>query len=207
MPKIVDHEARRWDICATAAQLIASGGLDAATFRDIAEASGYSKGVIEHYFNGKDELISGALDWANRRYEQRVTRATAGLDGLASLRKRIAATLPMTPAERDEWKVRLVFWSLAAIDEGLREQQQGRFARAIAYFEGDIAAAIARDEIAALEDAGVAARHLVNMTTGICVAALHNRKLYTRAALQAEVDYLLGQLPCKTIEQRELRSL
>ena len=194
MPKIVDHEARRWDICATAAQLIASGGLDAATFRDIAEASGYSKGVIEHYFNGKDELISGALDWANRRYEQRVARATAGLEGLYSLEKRIAATFPMTAAERDEWKVRLVFWSLAAIDSGLREQQQERFVRAINYFEGDITEAVASGQIEALEDNHAAARHLVNMTTGICVAALHNRQLYTRARLQAEVDYLLGRL-------------
>ena len=160
--------------------------------------------MIEHYFNGKDELISGALDWANRRYEQRVERATAGLVGLDSLQKRIAATLPMTAAERDEWKVRLVFWSLAAIDDALRERQEDRFARAIAYFEVDIDAAAARGEIGAPQDSRVAARHLVNMTTGICVAALHNRKLYTRAVLQAEVDYLLGQLPGVTPAQRSL---
>lgn len=70
MPKIVDHEARCRDICAAAARVIAQGGLEAATIRDIAAASGYSKGVVGHYFDGKAELISGALDWSNRRDAQ-----------------------------------------------------------------------------------------------------------------------------------------
>lgn len=201
MPKIVDHESRRWDICAAAATLIADGGLEAAKIRDIAQASGYSKGVVEHYFDGKNELISGALAWANRRYEQRVEDATHGLVGIASLRRRIAATLPMTRAERDEWKVRLVFWGRAAIEPALRREQATRFERAIDYFEGDILAAAERGEIHPPEESRHAARHLVNLTTGICIAALHNRSLYTREIMENEVEYLLDYLGEHSSEQ------
>lgn len=194
MPKIVNHQARRWEISEVAAKLIARGGLEAATIREIAEASNYSKGVVEHYFDGKDELIGGALDWANRCYEQRVEKATAGLIGLRALRQRIEATLPLNKTVRDEWKVRLVFWSMAAIQEDLRKRQEIRFQRSIEHFETDIATAMHDGDIAANENVHHLARRVVNMISGLSVAALHNRALYTRQFLLGEIDYLLHQL-------------
>jgi AcrR family transcriptional regulator len=194
MPKIVNHQARRWEISEVAAKLIAGGGLEAATFREIAEASNYSKGVVEHYFDGKDELISGALDWANKCYEQRVGKATAGLIGLRALRRRIEATLPLNKIVRDEWKVRLVFWSMAAIQEDLRERQEVRFRRSIEHFETDIAAAMREGDIDSQDEPRDLARRLVNMISGLSVAALHNHSLYTRQFLLGEIDHLLYQL-------------
>ena len=132
MPKIVDHEARRFELSAVAASLIAQGGLEAATIREIAQTSGHSKGVVEHYFENKEELISGALAWANHCYEQRVEKATAGMSGIRALRRRIEATLPLNKNTRDEWKVRLVFWSMAAVQPELRRQQERRFLKAVA---------------------------------------------------------------------------
>ncbi len=75
--------------------------MEAATIREIARRSGYSKGVIEHFFDGKDELISGALDWINSGYERRVEKYAVGSSGLQALRKRIEVTLPMNRAIRD----------------------------------------------------------------------------------------------------------
>ena len=89
MPKIVDHEKRRAEIAETAANLIARGGLESATVREIANASGYSKGIVEHYFDGKSELISAALAWANEQYFERADVATKGKRGLAALRARL----------------------------------------------------------------------------------------------------------------------
>ena len=205
MPKIVNHQARRWEISEVAAKLIARGGLEVATIREIAEASGYSKGVVEHYFDGKDELISGALDWANRCYEQRVGKATAGLDGLQALRQRIEATLPLNKTVRDEWKVRLVFWSMAAIREDLRKRQEIRFRRSIEHFETDIATAMQDGDIAAHENAHHLARRLVNMISGLGVATLHNRSLYTRRLLLGEIDHLLHQLGQTSAAPPDLR--
>ena len=65
MPKIVDHEARRREISAAAAALIAKGGLEAVTFREIAQASGYSKGVVEHYFENVESYYVKNIDLPN----------------------------------------------------------------------------------------------------------------------------------------------
>jgi AcrR family transcriptional regulator len=191
MPKLVDHEARRLAISGAAAGLIAQGGLEAATIRAIAQESGHSKGVIEHYFENKEELLEGALDWANHRYEQRVSAALNGLSGLDSLRKRIEATIPANKSVRDEWKVRLVFWSMAAIKRDLRRKQKKRFLQAVESFELDLIEAIAREQIDKQLDTNSAARRLVNMTTGISTAALHNPSLYTPAFISGEIDNLM----------------
>lgn len=194
MPKVVDHEQRRMALSAIAADLIADGGLEAATIREIAAASGYSKGVVEHYFVNKDELISGALAFANHRLEQRAAEYTKGLAGLTSLRRRIEATLPLSREIRNEWKVRLVFWARAAIEPSLKQQQAGRFSRAVEFYEREITVALDAGEIALAGDSWLRARHLVNMTTGISVAALHNDNLYSRPVQLEEVDYLVEGL-------------
>lgn len=191
MPKVVDHEARRLAISGVAAALIARGGMEAATIRAIARESGYSKGVIEHYFENKQELMDGALTWANIRYEERVVSATQGLTGLAALRKRIEATIPNTQGTRDEWKVRLVFWSMAAIHPDLRKKQQRRFKLAVGRFENDLDTAIAAGEINTSLDTHSSARRLINMITGISTAALHNQSIYTRAMIAREIEFLV----------------
>ena len=194
MPKVVDHEARRDELSAIVAGLIASGGLEAATIREIARSSGYSKGVVEHYFDDKDELISGALDWVNRCYEQRLNRATRGLAGLPALRKMVEATLPLTERVRDEWKVRLVFWAAAAIDPTLRRQQSTRLDHAIERYEAHLRSAAERGEINEIGNYPMAARHLLNITTGICTAALHQRQRYTKDFLMQEIEYVIERV-------------
>ncbi len=194
MPKIVDHRERRVELSAVTARLIASRGLEAATIRAVARDSGYSKGVVEHYFDDKDDLISVALEWANNCYEARVAETTAGLVGLAALRRRIDSLLPMDPTTRVEWRVRLVFWSVAAIHEDLRRQQARRFRKTLALFQSDIAAAHAAGECPQRAELPLQVRRLVNRITGLSVAALHSPALHGRAVLQAEIDHIIDQL-------------
>jgi AcrR family transcriptional regulator len=194
MPKHVDHGARRYELSSIAAALIAEGGMEAATIREIAHRSGYSKGVVEHYFENKDELISGALDCINRRYEQRVDRAIRGHSGMVALRQRIAATLPVTPVIRNEWKVRLVFWSMAAVQGTLRERQAQRFERAIEYFAADIAYAMQTGEVSATLDARQRGYEVFTATIGIASLALYNPSYYNKAFLLAEIDRLIERL-------------
>lgn len=194
MPKIVDHDARRSEICAVAAALIARGGMEMATIREIAQESDYSKGVVEHYFENKEELISGALDWINQCYERRVSQATAGLVGVMALRKRVQATLPVNKTIRDEWKVRLVFWSMAAIQKDLRKAQEQRFERAADAFESDISFALRTGEFSTHRKSAELARQLVNTIAGLSIVALHSRSLYTRSFILEDVEAMIEQL-------------
>lgn len=205
MPKIVDHDARRSEISAVAVSLIARGGMEAATIREIAQESGYSKGVVEHYFENKEELISGALDWINQRYERRVNQATGGLVGVMALRKRILATLPTNKVIRDEWKVRLVFWSMAAIQEDLRKAQEQRFARAADAFENDILTAVRTGELRTQRKPADMARQLVNAIAGLSIVALHSRALYTRNFILQEVEAMIEQLVDVYVNESLLR--
>ncbi|WP_101759795.1 TetR/AcrR family transcriptional regulator [Oceanicoccus sp. KOV_DT_Chl] len=194
MPKVVDHQLRRNEISAIAARLIASGGIEAATLREIARHSGYSKGVIEHYFDNKEQVISAALDWSNHCYQLRADKLTRNISGIKALEKRLQASLPLTATIADEWKVRLIYWSMAAIHSDLRKQQKKRFNYAIQQFENDINCAIAAGELPAHLNATTAARRLVNMTTGISTAALFNPSHNSKAFLLQEIKQLVQQL-------------
>lgn len=194
MPKIVDHEARRKEISEVAAKLIASGGLEAATFREVARSSGYSKGVIEHYFDNKDALIGGALDWANYNYVQRVSASTKNLAGLAALRKRMEAILPLNKTVRDEWKVRMVFWSEAAINSGMRSGQAKRFELAVQMYGADLDHAAALGEIPPNSNSAELAERLFMGVIGACTFSLYNASRYGETFLLAEIEHLIAAL-------------
>lgn len=195
MPKLVDHEARRLELMEVVVRLIARGGMEAATIREIARESGHSKGVVEHYFDNKEEMISAALEWVNLRYGERTENATGSLRGLSAIRKMIEATLPLTDDVRDEWRVRMVFWSAAAIDDDLKQQQGARFGKAVEQFAGHLLEAVADGELLpGGESAENSARRLVNTTSGIAIAALHNDAYSSRDFLEAEIDHLITGL-------------
>src|SRR5690242_9815613 len=80
MPRIVDHDQRREELCLVAARLIHERGLDGATVRAIAAAAGCSTGVIVHYFEDKDDLLRKVLQFVNRRP---ITRIVARLEAEA----------------------------------------------------------------------------------------------------------------------------
>ena len=194
MPKIVDHKLRRAEIAEATARLIAAGGMEAATIREIARASGYSKGIIEHYFVDKNELIDAALGWANECYYQREAKATKDLRGLAALRARLEATVPASEATRTEWRVRLVSWAAAAIHPPLGERQAIRGQQAVKHFAADITAAVELGEIQPGVEAEPQARSVFHSVSGLSCALLHNPGAYPRALIQQEIDNIVAHI-------------
>lgn len=73
MPKIVDHQARRDEIARVACSVVAEHGFEQATTVRIAEAAGYTTGMIAHYYESKREIIKAALRLTLRRVEQRLS--------------------------------------------------------------------------------------------------------------------------------------
>lgn len=192
MPKLVDHDQRRAEIAEAAARVIASGGMETATIRKIAAASGHSKGIVEHYFDGKSELIAAALAWANERYLERAAHATFGLTGLSALRARIAATVPTTAELVSEWRVRLVFWSLAAIEPELRRKQAARTRDAVDHYAGDLADAVEVGEIGPSIDVRSTARRVLFAVTGLSCSLLHDPRTFPRTRVRDEIDFIVS---------------
>ena len=126
MPKIVDHDERREKIVEIVADMLATVGAEKTTIREIARQSGYSRGFIEHYFHNKEELITKTIRWINERSLVRADVALEGKTGLAALKIFCELSLPMTAEVRNEWKVRMQFWGMAAVSDEHRREQSKR---------------------------------------------------------------------------------
>ena len=57
MPRVVDHEERRWEIVYALWLVIAQHGIEGVSLRHVAAEAGVSMGRIQHYFGTKDALV------------------------------------------------------------------------------------------------------------------------------------------------------
>lgn len=72
------EERRREDLIAAALDLVAEGGLHAATVRAIADRAGVTPGLIRHYFTSKEDLTRVAY---HRLMERMTADSAAVLEG------------------------------------------------------------------------------------------------------------------------------
>jgi AcrR family transcriptional regulator len=57
MPRVVDHEQRRWEIVYALWLVIAQQGIEGVSLRHVAAEAGVSMGRIQHYFGTKEALV------------------------------------------------------------------------------------------------------------------------------------------------------
>jgi AcrR family transcriptional regulator len=97
--------------------------MEAATVRRIAVEAGFSSGVLDHYFHGKDDILLSALHASHERIRARVLAAMAGRTGLEALRVLLLDNLPLDPQRRDETLLEMQFWARSAADPALAAVQ------------------------------------------------------------------------------------
>ena len=113
MPKVVDRESRRQEIIAAAWQLIATEGINSVTTRRIAEATGYSNGVLRYYFTGKDAVINAAFQGIFDATNERAKAANPTPSGLAGLRELAMQIMPLDDKRLMEARIAITFWQQA----------------------------------------------------------------------------------------------
>ena len=113
VPKVVDHELRRRELARAALRVIGRDGLEATTTRAVAEESGWSTGVLKHYFDDKDHLLHEALRELERMNIERFERARRAPDGRAAIAAALAAILR---GGVDESRVWIAFMFRASVD-------------------------------------------------------------------------------------------
>jgi AcrR family transcriptional regulator len=198
MPKQVDHQQRRAMIAAAAANCIAKQGLQGTTMRVIAECAGVSKGIVEHYFTNKDAVIAAALEQVNAGYLGRERELTAGLSGLLALQARLRCVLPLDAESRQAWKIRLCFWSVAAIHTENQRGQQIRLALTRERYLQDLREAHQNGDIPQLPNLEQIATDLGLLMAGAACGALLDPDYYSPAYLERLIDRTLEYL---TLEQ------
>ena len=120
MPRYVDHDARRRHIAATAAELVGTRGLEALTFRNVADAAGSSTTVLTHYFADKRDLLLSTFQAVAERSGVRFDEAKRCGGGL---RECLEALLPLDAERQTEWRLLTCYWGTAVSDPGLAGEQ------------------------------------------------------------------------------------
>jgi AcrR family transcriptional regulator len=120
MPRYVDHDARRRHIAATAAELVGTRGLEALTFRNVADAAGSSTTVLTHYFADKRDLLLSTFQAVAERSGARFDEAKRRGGGLHEC---LEALLPLDAERQTEWRLLTCYWGTAVSDPGLAGEQ------------------------------------------------------------------------------------
>jgi AcrR family transcriptional regulator len=120
MPVFVDHDRRRQEVAEIAYDLIAKGGTDAATIRNVADAAGYSTTIVSHYFASKRELLQVTYDLSVERGSSLLMKTALQGD----LQKTLEIFLPTTPNQKKNWRVWLAFRVASLADKEIAKQQR-----------------------------------------------------------------------------------
>src|SRR5215471_6910387 len=129
MPRVVDHEGRRHELAEAAWRAIVKYGLDGTTTRLIAKESGYSNGVLAHYFESKDEILLEALRLSHDGIDKRIRDAVEDKEGLDALRTFCIEVLPVADQSARETHLEMSMWSRALVNDELRSVQRSESSR------------------------------------------------------------------------------
>jgi TetR/AcrR family transcriptional repressor of bet genes len=121
VPKRVDHRVRRRQITDAVCRLTVKGGLQAATFREVAAEAGVSVRLVQYYFGTKDELLLSTQRHVAERATARLLSAVAEADGTprGELRAVLGSFIPIDEASRENMLVFVALHTAALVDPSL----------------------------------------------------------------------------------------
>jgi len=137
--------ARRQDLIRGTIQSIARLGFANSTVQTICEAAGLSRGLIGHYFKGKDELLLEAFRSLVSEADEETRRAIREV-GDDPLQKLLAATeVSFQRAEqREKATVWLAFWGAARWNPEMQRLNHHLYSRYRRWVQRQLAAAAAQ---------------------------------------------------------------
>jgi AcrR family transcriptional regulator len=194
VPKIVDHDQRRRELATAAWKVIIESGIDGATTREIAKESGYSSGVLSHYFERKDDILLEALRISHADITRRLGDVLEPLSGLAALRAFCYDEVPLHEQQARETHLEISFWSRALVNDDLRQVQRHESAHWRSVLLGLIVGAQDTGELSS-EDPELIAEILAGLIDGLSVHVLLYPERYTEARLVAIIDAALARWP------------
>lgn len=190
MPKRVDHEERRRLIADAVRRIAADRGLEAVSLGEVAAEAGISKGLVQHYFSSKDEMLRYATGTLREQVEDRVApELTPGVPGL---RAAVLALLPVDDASRTEALVANAFLVRALRDPVIADRFRAGHSQLCDTLAALIAGGQATGDLSADIDPALEADLLLAVVAGLSDAVLLGHR--TPEAAAALVDHHLSRL-------------
>lgn len=194
MPRIVNHDDRRRQICDALLDIVSESGITGATIRAVAERSGWSTGVIGHYFHGRQDLLLGGLRRAAEILDEHNSRMLTTLGGLQALEQILEGSVPLDGRRVALSKIFFFFFVEAMTEAALRQEVESYLvgwrksvARAIrqAQEAGDISVDVNRKALAI---------DLVGLVDGVSMHALIDGAVMTHLREQSPVRFWIRRL-------------
>ncbi|MGF7159789.1 TetR/AcrR family transcriptional repressor of bet genes [Rhodoligotrophos appendicifer] len=138
-------EARRQDLIQGTIRSISQLGYANSTVQTICDAAGLSRGLIGHYFNGKDDLFLHAFRHITKRLDEQVRDALlkVGKDPFRRLLTVATITFSDEAAKRQNAPVWLAFWGVARWNADMIEVHRTLYGRYRRWIEKMMVAAAA----------------------------------------------------------------
>ncbi|NDV06093.1 TetR/AcrR family transcriptional regulator [Rhodococcus sp. IEGM 248] len=185
MPKIVDHEQRRRQLADAVLRVIARrGGVAAVTNREVAAESGWSTGILQHYFKSQHDLLLAALRRA-AELQGSVFRELSRSEGssLEKLERVLESVLPLDPERLALTSIFLFFYSEGVGNEVTRAEAADYLAGWRRVIRRHVVAAQA-DGLLPPGNPDLLTIHLVGLADGVATHALLDPEILEQ--LQAE---------------------
>ena len=104
--------------------IVAEGGLDQVSIREVAAGAQVSIGTVQHYFPTKDRMLAAAYEEVVRRIRSRLQAVKLGADLRQNLSTVLAQLLPLDEQRALEVRVHLAFAARAATMPELAQTQR-----------------------------------------------------------------------------------
>jgi AcrR family transcriptional regulator len=197
VPKRVDHQQRRRQIIQSLWRITLSGGLNAASLREIAADAGVSVRLVQYYFGTKDQLLLAALGTLADQVGERVTAriATLGHDPSppSVIRTVLSEFLPVDEQSRQAMLLFIAFQTASLTDPSLARAEALQVPRSlIGVLADQLRKARQTDAIGRDIDPEKEATILVAVVAGLASSVLTGN--HTADEADAIVDYALDQL-------------
>jgi AcrR family transcriptional regulator len=196
MPRQVDHALRRRQIAEAVWRIARRGGLEAASLSEVAAEAGVSKGLVQHYFRTREQILVFASQALQERIEQRVRRSIAAEARQASPRAVLRAILRgLLPTDRDsrtEMIVAGAFFIRALTDPALAARYRDGQVLILTALSDLIGQAQAAGELLPDLDPAREAEVLLSVVESAGSALLLGR--HTAAGAMALLDHQLARL-------------
>lgn len=170
-----DHEARRRDVSEAVWRVLTAHGFGGLTLRAVAAELGATTGLLTHYFRGKQELLTHALDLLDERTGTRARRAAG--PGLAGVRALLLDVLPLSEEAVTGNRIWVSSWDTALADPALSAAYARKYGRSRERLSDLVADAQRRNELRPGDPARIAEGALA-FTLGLVVQALFDPRAF-----------------------------
>lgn len=207
MPKVVDHKQRRNEIASALLDIVAEKGTNAVTFRAVAEKTGWSTGVLGHYFENRGDLLLGGLRRAGEIAGRRQREINSSLLGRQALEAILEEELPLDNRRLALTRIFVFFYAEAAADENIRVVVDGYLNRWRQQTETAVRAAQELGDLDPTIDAATAAIDLVALTDGLSIQAIFNPALLDRLRRSSPIREWVNRLASGASDKTSSRPL